>query len=989
MKAMTLKSLERGATHALLAAIALLVGGRTVASFGDGSRPAAIAVEPRVEPAVDSAEDASAAGGAATTDGASAGPGEVPGEMHADGLATATVEPLRIAQLAPATFAARTLTIAFELNAPPEAGVAPSRSAHLEQHRAARSPRLKSNGALTTELIARHALAELQPPLEIAAEIGDRLEFSGDAWIDQRFIVDRALLRSARLVVRFIPRTPLTGTVVPLSSERRDLVAELCVRSERDPAAEWRQRIEGAFAIAPPFAPPWTIEARSEGFAPSERRGVDGRAPLRFELARPTALVGTVRAVDGTPLAGVAIRCGRLGVLPVDERVIAHSDADGGFSLADVPLAPVVLSAHREGYAPTRRETSLEELRSGRFDLLLEPQVRFAGRVVDLAGRPIDGAELIVGSLTDHLVVGSLSSDARGDFDMPWIAADRLYHVEVRAPGFAPRDAGPFRAPDESIEIVLAPLRELGIDVVDPEGRPIADASVAARPLPTLREHEVHDLASAGAVVVKSDARGLATCRALLPTEQRLLVSARGFLPLAERLALGDAGAEVGPRRVTLQRALPQRLQIVAPNGAPLAGVRVVPALLSQHGSWLPHPLASTSLTDSQGFVALDGADGRPGSFLADRPDGARARFELDAAREPVWRWPECGALEIELDGELLARAGALHLLVDRADGSELALRPGADGRCWLPHQPIGPLRVRLLDEWLSSTWHTYAAQEQSARIERDATCRVRFGASGKARVSGRVVAPRGAITSGVHLVATRATASASSPVHCASLELDGRFTLVGLAPGRWRIVAVVAGAHALAVASEEVALGEGTEKEIELTIPTASVALELREASSRTSLAHATIELLDGAGAVMARGTSAEDGSFAWAGELDEPLRAVARAPGFRARALSTAELARGGRIALEQFEPPLARARVQVLDALGAPLVGIAVALERSGARLRADEPQVAFTNETGDAEFTAPPGHFVVSCAGVSLEVEIAAERATATTLRVERR
>ncbi len=33
-------------------------------------------------------------------------------------------------------------------------------------------------------------------------------------------------------------------------------------------------------------------------------------------------------------------------------------------------------------------------------------------------------------------------------------------------------------------------------------------------------------------------ARGRATCRALLPTEQRLLVSALGFLPLAERLPL-------------------------------------------------------------------------------------------------------------------------------------------------------------------------------------------------------------------------------------------------------------------------------------------------------------------------------------------------------------------------------------------------------------------------------------------------------------------
>lgn len=978
---MSLKSLERGAAHALLVVIALLAAGRAVASRGDRERPPALAVEARDAPV----GAPPVARGAAPTESASADPAEV----NADTSASAPIEALRIAHRATAPPAAKTLTLVFEEAAPPAPAAAPSHALHLEHHRASAVPRHASGRPLATELIARHEVTDRQLPLAIAAEIGDRLEVAGGAWLDQRFIVDRALLRSARLVVPLVPRTLLTGTVAPLSSDRCDLVAELTIRSERDPEAEWRQRIEGAFALAPPFAPPWTIEVQSEGFAPSARRGVDGRAPLRIELARPTTLVGTVRAVDGTPLAGVAIRCGRLGVLPVDERVLAHSDADGRFSLVDVPLAPVVLSAHREGYAPTRRETSPEELRSGRFDLLLAPQVRFAGRVVDLAGRPIAGAELVVGSLTDHLVVGSLSSDARGDFDMPWIAADRIYHVEVRAPGFAPRDAGPFRAPDESLEIVLAPLRELEIELVDPEGRPIADASVAARPLPTLREHEVHDMTSASAVVVKSDAWGRATCRALLPTEQRLLVSALGFLPLAERVPLGESDAGVGPRQVTLQRAVRQHVQIVAPDGAPLAGIRVVPALLSQHGGWLPHPLASAALTDSQGVVALDGADRRCRSFLADRPDGARARFELDAAGEPVWRWPECGALEIELDPALAARAGALHLLVDRADGSGIALRPGADGRCWLPHQPIGPLRVRLLDEWLSSTWHTYAAQEQTARIERDATCRVRFGADGTSNVSGRVVAPRETLRSGVRIVATRATATDSTPVHCASLELDGRFTLVGLAPGRWRIVAAAAGAHAIAVASEEVQLGEGSEVEIALTLPTAAVSLELRAAPSLESLTRATIELLDGAGAVLVHGAAAEDGSFAWAGEVGEPLRAMARAPGFRARPLSTAELASGGRIALERLEPSLARARVQVLDALGAPVAGLAVALERPDARLRADEPQVALTNETGDAEFSAPPGRFVVSCAGVSLEVEIAAEVPTALTLRVERR
>ena len=864
-----------------------------------------------------------------------------------------------------------------------------TKGAHLLHYRAAPRTSARDSGT-SLELLERHQVAEPPLTLSLRVELGDRIELAGEEWFTVSADIDRTTLRAGRTTLPLVVRTQLRGIVREFGADATPLAADLVIRSERDPTAEFAQRTEGEFAIAPPFPPPWTVEARREGYAVSERRGVDGRASLRIELARPTTLVGTVRDENGEPIGGTAIRCGRFGVLPVDERVVAHSDAAGAFTLADVPLAPIVLSTHRDGYAPMRREATVEELRSGRFDLVLEREARFAGRVVDPAGRPIAGAQLVIGSLTDHLVVGSITSDARGEFDMPWVAAKRLYHVEVRAAGFAPLDAGPLRAPDESIELRLAALRDLEVEVVDRDGRPLFGAEVLARPLHELREHESNDT-PLGSAIVRTDERGRAILRGLVPSPVRLFVAAPGHRLFERELATFAAAPESAPLRVMLAPARTRRTRVVGGDGEPLPQVTAVAAIANRHGGWLPHPLAPRFRSDADGWITFPDDGGPAGSWLCERPDGASARFQsLGDRDESTWRWPDCGALEIELDAALANRAGALHLLIDRADGSELALRPEPGRRIRLESQPSGTTRVRLLDEWLSSTWHTYAGQEVQVQTIANATTVVRLQAAGTGRASGRVVAAREPFATTAQVVALRPDAPPCALTHTASLEFDGCFTLLSLDPGDWSILALASSATALAVASEPVRLLDGGAIEsLELRIDRTARRIVLQDRGTGTPIAGARVELSGGGGELLATIASDGEGAFDWRGELAAPLAVTVSAAGFRPRRIERDELARGGTLALERCEPLLARARIKVLDARGIPQPGVAVALAAKDGTTANVPLLVTRTNESGDADLAASPGRFLLFCEGVSLELELCTAARTEATLSVERR
>lgn len=156
---------------------------------------------------------------------------------------------------------------------------------------------------------------------------------------------------------------------------------------------------EGRFTLGP-LQPGWyTVSARAPGFLSVLVKRVRAAAgpplpELDLVLERGAVLAGRVLGPDGSPLSGVQVYA--LGRSAAE----AVTGPDGGYRLDGVDVGRLEVVAQREGYEEAQRETETGP-GENRLDFLLAPREdrnrEVRGRVVDLAGRPIEGA-LVLGS---------------------------------------------------------------------------------------------------------------------------------------------------------------------------------------------------------------------------------------------------------------------------------------------------------------------------------------------------------------------------------------------------------------------------------------------------------------------------------------------------------------------------------------------------------------------------------------------------------------
>jgi protocatechuate 3,4-dioxygenase beta subunit len=239
----------------------------------------------------------------------------------------------------------------------------------------------------------------------------------------------------------------------------------------------------------------------------------EGVPEVRVDLRLTESRVATGRVVEdatGEPVAGVPISVSNL----VRQRrpagwppryppapwgsVMAVTDAEGRWRVADLPVARFTVSVDVSGFAYERAETELAkpvELRLRR----LEP---LAGVVVDAEGKPIEGVtvwdEDEWGKIRHHAGTGTRpKTDAKGRFRFERLRAG-LYrvhaHLEDEGPRLSlpgkPRAAGSNLAPACSglvksgrtdLRLVLRPGGTIEGRLLDPEGEPLAESSVSVR----------------------------------------------------------------------------------------------------------------------------------------------------------------------------------------------------------------------------------------------------------------------------------------------------------------------------------------------------------------------------------------------------------------------------------------------------------------------------------------------------------------------------
>lgn len=317
-------------------------------------------------------------------------------------------------------------------------------------------------------------------------------------------------------------------------------------------------RLEGPMAAlmldmgeAPPSAPAAKAEP---GHPPEGGPAGGGRVVRRAEK-------GMMFTIGGGGAAGLG------GPAPLEARV----DEQGRFSFAAVPPGQHTLQAFRRGERPAREELELAEgeRREG-VTLRLAPGLSLALRVVDPAGRPVEGARVL---LIGRGPGGARSTDAEGRLELAGVEQPELT-LSIEAQGFVPLHTT-VRVPEEPeappVELVLRRGATLvGTVLRKSDGSPVDEGFVLAEPL-------VHD-GSMNLIMGGDDGRvreGRFRLSGVAPGRYRLRV-------MSQRLAEATREVEVAPGtelldvgQLTLGELGAIAVTVLDPDGNPAEGAEV------------------------------------------------------------------------------------------------------------------------------------------------------------------------------------------------------------------------------------------------------------------------------------------------------------------------------------------------------------------------------------------------------------------------------
>ena len=228
------------------------------------------------------------------------------------------------------------------------------------------------------------------------------------------------------------------------------------------------------------------------------------------ESASVIVLQGWVTDLDTRPIAGATIflrpstaltranpvqrdrilrerALGRISLLPPKVVAQAITNADGRYLIQVQALPPAVYQvvARQEDFAPQRQSwTWVGE--SDELDFQLGPGTSISGRVLDLDGSPLAGAEIEVLTQGDEgrgnwsgeaELIDQTRSDAGGYFRLGVYPGE--FQLKAGAQGFAPLALRDIVAGSRDVQVRLSPGRRLTGIVLDQRGRPVPGAELA------------------------------------------------------------------------------------------------------------------------------------------------------------------------------------------------------------------------------------------------------------------------------------------------------------------------------------------------------------------------------------------------------------------------------------------------------------------------------------------------------------------------------
>lgn len=253
---------------------------------------------------------------------------------------------------------------------------------------------------------------------------------------------------------------------------------------------------DGRFVFVAPLPGPYTLASvLADGHLPYAPEL--GQAPLRY-VARPdkrvegavielvpiTSLVGLVEDSRGVAVPGAEVRWLGIGTgetaLAADDEVYT-SDAHG--EIRFTARHGAWLEARHDDHGVGRAEVDERALAVGRLVLQLSPEApsataEIAGRVLDPAGEPVEGARVLAMPRDDEPSAEAVTDDD-GRFTLQDLVPGR-YRVEARAAPLAPVWATGVPTGSDALVLQLAPGAVITGTITAEGGVVVAGATVVA-----------------------------------------------------------------------------------------------------------------------------------------------------------------------------------------------------------------------------------------------------------------------------------------------------------------------------------------------------------------------------------------------------------------------------------------------------------------------------------------------------------------------------
>lgn len=408
---------------------------------------------------------------------------------------------------------------------------------------------------------------------------------------------------------------------------------------------------EGRYAFANLAAGNYSLTVIADGYGRVDvpNINVDGKEPAVKDVVVEIAhmIAGSVRSIEGTPLADVEVNAFSMDNRTNQSRSQVRSDEKGEFIIQDVPQGRYLIQAQLVGF-----EMAVPNLRVETGDMSVQVQLRalprVRGQVISSAtGQPIPNftAQLrqpIQGSPTATAAVPASRttvSNPEGRFELG-VPKPGEYRVHIIAPGHADTLSAQFVvSPGSDVSNIIVRCIQGGRvkgRVVDSSGKPVAGARVSSHHKDwsdDMFAASLGDLAPwlATEATAVTDGEGRYTLANLMPETYQVLVKHPEYAGASQTDILVSDGNETIVRDVVLPSGSTVSGIVYGPNGRPLPGALVRLQGENFFAGSLPGGPYTGRADDMGRYVIHNVKQGSYGAW-AERPRGANSTNPFQAS---------------------------------------------------------------------------------------------------------------------------------------------------------------------------------------------------------------------------------------------------------------------------------------------------------------------------------------------------------------------